>query len=203
MSGVRLVVGLGNPGSEYAGTRHNAGFALVEALADRWSGRWSLDRKFFAKTSGVSIGATRVVLVEPQTYMNESGRSVAPLARWHRVEPGHVLVVSDDADLPLGSIRMRPGGGAGGHRGLASIEQHLGTSAYPRLRLGIARPEQPERDIAGYVLGRFSSAEEEVFATGLLRACDQVECWLQEGVQVAMNRFNGSASGPAPKKGNQ
>lgn len=191
MSAVWLIVGLGNPGTEYRDTRHNAGFMLAERLAEAWGAGWRQERKFFALVAEANVGGRRVLLCKPQTYMNASGESVGPLVRFHRVDPARVLVVVDDADLPLGSVRLRPEGSPGGHHGLESVEQHLGTRGYPRLKLGIARPRQGVRDIAGHVLGRFGADELPVLEKVLERAARQTETWLADGIARAMNLYNG------------
>src|SRR5579864_3308661 len=161
MENMFLIVGLGNPGAEYAKTRHNAGFLLVAKLAERWKANWSLEKKFNARIARAERDAGRVVLCEPQTFMNASGESVGPVVGFYRVSLKQVMVVVDDADLPLGEIRMRPGGSSGGHHGLESIEQHLGTREFARLRIGIGR-KAGAREITDYVLGRFNSGELEL-----------------------------------------
>ncbi|MCW5558804.1 MAG: aminoacyl-tRNA hydrolase [Verrucomicrobiae bacterium] len=193
MNASGLIVGLGNPGPEYRETRHNAGFLLVERLAERWGGVWRRERKFFASLAECRFGERRWLLCQPQTYMNASGEAVGPLAAFYRVTPDHVLVLVDDADLPLGTLRLRPEGSAGGHHGLESVEQHLGTRGYPRLRLGIARPRQTRRDLVGHVLGRLADADRPAWELMLQRAALQVECWATAGISVAMNRHNGPA----------
>jgi PTH1 family peptidyl-tRNA hydrolase len=190
MEHARLIVGLGNPGVEYARTRHNAGFLVVELLAERWRAAWSTRRKFQARVARAERGAARVWLCQPQTFMNASGEAVAALVRFYQTTPECLVVVVDDADLPLGEIRLRPGGGSGGHYGLESLTRHLGTKNFARLRLGIGR-QTGAREITGHVLGRFSAAEAAVLDRVLRAAADQVECWLDAGVQQAMNDFNG------------
>ncbi|KAB2662380.1 MAG: aminoacyl-tRNA hydrolase [Verrucomicrobia bacterium] len=194
MSALSLIVGLGNPGSEYQDTRHNAGFMLADALAKSWGAGWRLERKFFAMVAEATVGGRRVLLCKPQTYMNASGEAVGPLVRFHRVEPDRVLVLVDDADLTLGVVRLRPEGSPGGHHGLESVEQHLGTRGYPRLKLGIARPMQGVRDITGHVLGRFAADEREVWQRVLERAGRQSETWLADGISRAMSLYNGSVA---------
>jgi PTH1 family peptidyl-tRNA hydrolase len=193
MENVYLLVGLGNPGSEYARTRHNAGFLVVDRLAGQWRAGWSYEKKFNARVARVDRDGTRVFLCQPQTYMNSSGETVAEMVAYYRVPLKGLLVVVDDADLPLGEIRLRPGGSSGGHHGLESIEQHLGTREYARQRIGIGR-ERGVREITGYVLGRFNSTEAEQLDKVLTVACDQAECWLDAGIQKAMNQFNGAAA---------
>jgi len=183
-----LVVGLGNPGDRYAHTRHNVGRDAVVALAARWD--VPLDRvRDNARCGQGRLGLLRVLLASPLTYMNESGRAVAPLARFYRLAPGQVLVVCDDLDLPLGVTRLRPGGGAGGHHGLDSLIATFGTDGFPRLRLGIGRPP-PGWDAADYVLSRFARAEAPTVAAAIARAGDVVEAALADGIEAAMNRYN-------------
>jgi PTH1 family peptidyl-tRNA hydrolase len=186
-----LIVGLGNPGKKYVGTRHNAGFMAVERLARQWQVTWSVSRTYRARLAQVRSVERSVVLCQPQTFMNLSGESVGRLARYHRVNAVNTLVVVDDADLPLGTVRLRPDGSSGGHHGLESVEAHLGTRAYPRLRLGIGRRAGDGREIADYVLSRFSADESGMFERVLARAADQVECWVTDGIRKAMDRYNG------------
>jgi PTH1 family peptidyl-tRNA hydrolase len=185
-----LIVGLGNPGAEYAKTRHNAGFLLVAKLAERWKAGWTLEKKFNARVARAEQNAGRVLLCEPQTFMNSSGETVGPLVGFYRVPLKQLLVVVDDADLPFGEIRLRPGGSSGGHHGLESIEQHLATREFARLRIGIGRNDNA-RQIRDYVLGRFSAAETELAEKVLAAAADQAEVWLKAGIQKAMSQFNG------------
>src|SRR4051812_5006882 len=196
MENLYLIVGLGNPGSDYAKTRHNAGFLLVERLAERWSANWNFEKKFNARVAKGRPGSRQVFLCEPQTFMNSSGEAVAAAVTFYQVPVTQVLVVVDDADLPMGEIRMRPSGSSGGHHGLESIEQHLGTRDYARLRIGIGR-ESGERRITGYVLGRFNSTEAALMDKVLMVASDQAECWLNAGIQKAMSQFNGAVNGLA------
>lgn len=196
MDSLRIIVGLGNPGRDYAATRHNAGFLAVELLAARVGASWQGERKFVcevARWSGGKLGD--VLLCKPQTFMNASGVAVGALAKFYRAQPEACLVVVDDADLPLGELRMRPHGGMGGHHGLESIEQHLGTNKFPRLRIGIGRQDE-RREITGHVLGKFGAAEAATLDEVLKRAADQMECWIAEGIGRAMNKFNGTVAGP-------
>jgi len=196
MEHLHLIVGLGNPGAEYAKTRHNAGFLVVARLAEQWRAGWTYEKKFNARVARASADGRNAILCQPQTYMNASGEAVGAVAAFYRVSAARVLVVVDDADLPLGELRMRPKGSSGGHHGLESIEQHLGTRDYARLRVGIGR-ETGARQIAGYVLGRFSAAEAALMAEVVAAASRQVECWLTDGIQKAMNQFNGAVGGSA------
>ena len=190
-----LIVGLGNPGAEYARTRHNAGFLVLERLAERWGARWTYEKKFNARVARADRDDRTVLLCQPQTYMNSSGEAVAALVKFYRAPVSRLVVVMDDADLPLGGIRLRPDGSSGGHHGLESIERHLGTREYARLRVGIGR-QSGQRQITGYVLGRFSSTEAALMDRVLAVASDQVECWLKAGIQKAMSQFNGAVSDP-------
>jgi len=189
------IVGLGNPGAEYARTRHNAGFSAVEFLAARWQFEWNYEKKFNARLARGEHGGNRVVLSEPQTYMNSSGEAVGALVKFYQVPLARLLVVVDDADLPVGELRLRPGGSAGGHHGLESIEARLGTREYARLRIGIGR-RNGQREITSHVLGRFNAAEAALMDKVINVASDQMECWLDAGIQKAMSQFNGVVAGP-------
>jgi PTH1 family peptidyl-tRNA hydrolase len=199
MSDWRLVVGLGNPGGEYARTRHNAGFMLADRLAVRWRAGWRQEARFQAHLAEGAEAGVRCLLCKPQTYMNASGTAVAAVAAYYRIEPGSVLVLVDDADLPLGGLRLRAEGGNAGHHGLESIESHLGSRAYARLRLGIGRRPEAGRQITGHVLGRFGDDETETLGRVLDRAVEQTCCWLAEGPLAAMNKFNGVVDDPTKK----
>jgi len=186
-----LIVGLGNPGADYAKTRHNAGFMLADLLAKRWRADWSAGKKFQSRVAKAERDGRRVVLCEPHTFMNASGEAVGAMVKFYRLPLKNLVVAMDDADLPLGEIRLRPGGSSGGHHGLESIEQHLGSREYARLRIGIGRKDGV-REITGHVLGRLSVAEMKVMESVLTRAADQIECWLAHGLQKAMSQFNGT-----------
>ena len=196
MENVYLIVGLGNPGADYARTRHNAGFMVVDRLAGRWQASWAYEKKFNARLASGQRHGRRTLLCEPQTYMNSSGETVGAVLSFYRVPVTGLLVVVDDANLPLGELRLRPSGSSGGHHGLESIEQHLGTREYARLRVGIGR-QSGAREITGYVLGRFSSTEAVLVDRVLSVASDQAETWLGAGIQKAMSQFNGVISDPA------
>ena len=190
MENLYLIVGLGNPGSEYARTRHNAGFLVLERLSERWRTSWTYEKKFNARLARAERGDRRVWLCQPQTFMNSSGEAVAAVKDFFRVALTRLLVVVDDADLPLGHLRLRPGGSSGGHHGLESIEQHLGSRDYARLRVGIGR-QDGAREITRHVLGRFGSTEAALADKVLTVAADQAETWLAAGLQKAMSQFNG------------
>ena len=188
-----LIVGLGNPGAQYARTRHNAGWLVVDELARRH------DIHLVKKNADTKLGLGRsgehsIGLVKPQTFMNDSGRSVAALKHFYRLELNQIMVISDDLNLPLGRLRLRGGGSDGGHNGLKSIAQSLGSRDYARLRFGVGEPPQEERarsGTAGFVLRPFGADEWPVVEEIVERAADAVEAWLENGLQNAMGRFNG------------
>jgi peptidyl-tRNA hydrolase, PTH1 family len=182
-----LVVGLGNPGREYAANRHNVGWMVLDELARRHGASWK--GKFSGKLAELRVDGHRVALLKPETYMNESGRSVAEAARFYKVEPDAILVVHDEGDLDLGRLQARLGGGLAGHNGLRSIAQHLKTPEFMRLRLGVGRPGRGDpRPLADYVLSDFESQDD---AEGLVaRAADAVEALDAEGLDRTQARFN-------------
>ena len=182
-----LVAGLGNPGREYAETRHNVGFMVADELARRHGGSWR--GKFSGELSEVRADGIRLALLKPQTYMNESGRSVGAAARFFKVEPEALIVVHDDVDLASGRVQVRLGGGLAGHNGLRSVAQQLGTSEFGRVRIGVGRPERgDQRPVADFVLSPFPP---EVDVEALVaRAADAVESVAREGLDEAQNRFN-------------
>ena len=196
MENVFLIVGLGNPGGEYADTRHNAGFRAAETLAERWRVGWSLEKKFQARVARADLGERRVVLCEPQTYMNLSGEAVRAVLGFYRVPVARLLVLVDDADLPFGEIRLRGRGSSGGHHGLDSVAEHVGTTDYARLKIGIGQRRDGPRQITGFVLSPFAGEEKKTLGKILARVADQAECWMAEGVERAMNKFNGVAVPP-------
>lgn len=191
MENLRLIVGLGNPGRKYARTRHNAGFMVADRLAALWKAGWTRENKFGASIAKIDRGEQRLILCKPETFMNASGEAVGAVAAFYKAPMESVLVVVDDADLPLGEVRLRPRGSSGGHHGLESIEEHLATRKFARLRVGIGRGQTTERAITGHVLAEFNRAESELMDKVLERVCGQIECWAQEGILPAMNRFNG------------
>jgi PTH1 family peptidyl-tRNA hydrolase len=185
---MKLIVGLGNPGREYADTRHNLGYAVLDRLAERWTIEPSNRRKFSGRLGEGRVADQRVALLWPTTYMNRSGRSVQSACAFYKVEPPHVLVVLDDLDLPVGKLRMRRGGSAGGHKGLTDVLLRLGDTDVPRLRLGIGKVDSSVT--VDHVLSRFADDELTLVRRAIDRAADGVECWLREGVEAAMNEFN-------------
>ncbi len=195
---VWLVVGLGNPGRRYEGTRHNAGFMAVERLQRRLPEGTSRAR-FQAHIVETRDGDSRVVLAQPQTFMNESGIAVAQLVRWYKVPLDRLLVVYDDLDLPLGTIRLRADGSDGGHNGIASIIRSLKTNTFPRLRIGISRPASGPT--VPYVLSRFNATERRELEDILDRTSDAILVWIREGLVSAMNQFNQKATVETKPKG--
>lgn len=185
---MKLVVGLGNPGKEYLRSRHNVGFLVIDLLAKRTGIR--LRRRKSASMGESSIGQEPVLLAKPMTFMNRSGDAVGPIFGRLRLLPTDLLVVYDDLDLPFGKLRLRPRGSSGGHNGMKSIIASLETEDFPRLRIGIGRPENEGKDAVHYVLGPFRKAESEALDEVIARAADAVESFVTAGIEVAMNRFN-------------
>ena len=188
----KLVVGLGNPGKEYAATRHNIGFAVLDRLAEELNCSFRRKWRFSAEVAEAAAGvAGKVVLAKPRTYMNRSGVAVGALLNWRKLAPAEMLVVVDDADLPLGQIRLRLSGGSGGHNGLRSIIEALGgEERFARLRVGIGRTTPLGADITGHVLGKFAAQERELAEETVGIAVEAIECCLREGLTEAMNQFN-------------
>ncbi len=186
---MKLVVGLGNPGSEYRETRHNVGFLVIDELTNRWrvSDEWR--EKFEALQIKTTMGDEPVIVAKPLTFMNLSGQAIAGLAGFYKIDPPDVFVVTDDVALPLGRLRARREGGAGGHNGLKSVIQHLGTQAFPRMRVGVGRGDG-RRDLADHVLGRFEADERDIVSAAVLRAADATETFLRDGIERAMSLFN-------------
>jgi len=184
---VKLIVGLGNPGRQYSGTRHNVGFDVVDVLAWR-SGISMTVEKFHGWFGKGEIHGEPVVLLKPTTFVNRSGRAVSAAGRFYKLESGDLMVVSDDTALPPGRVRIRKGGSAGGHNGLQDIIDFLGTSDWSRLRVGTG---EPFGDPSTYVLSRFADDEIEVMDRARRWAADALECWIERGVDTAMNRYNG------------
>ncbi|MCS6770555.1 MAG: aminoacyl-tRNA hydrolase [Kiritimatiellae bacterium] len=185
---MKLIVGLGNPGREYEGTRHNVGFDVVDELARRLGLSFRKSWRFTGELAEGMLEGCALLLFKPSTFMNRSGEAVAPLVRKKGIAPADLIVAVDDVDLPLGRLRLRKSGGAGGHNGLKSLIAHLGTEAFPRVRIGIGR--DAERDTVEHVLGRFGSTERPVIEEAIRRAADAIAVALREGWDQAMNRFN-------------
>jgi PTH1 family peptidyl-tRNA hydrolase len=188
---MKVVVGLGNPGRQYAGTRHNVGFAVVDALA-AGSGGGPFRGRFQSQVADLADGGVNLLLVKPETFMNLSGQSVRQIVDFYKVPAADLLVLCDDFALPLGKLRMRVKGTHGGHNGLRNIQEHLGTTEYARLRIGVGGPKG---DAIDHVLGRFRPGERPVVDDAVLAAAQAVIVWAHQGAEACMNRFN-----PDPKQ---
>ena len=189
-SGVEwLVAGLGNPGEKYARTRHNMGFLTMDLLAEEK--KIKIDRiKFKAVTAQAELGGARCLLMKPQTFMNLSGEAIGEAARFYKIPADHVLVIYDDVSLPIGKIRIRPSGSAGGHNGIKSIIAHLGTDQFPRIKIGVGAPQEKDGMI-DWVIGEPSQAEKKVLLDSFRRAVQAAECIISDGCTRAQNQFNG------------
>ncbi len=188
---MKLIVGLGNPGRKYQGTRHNVGFLVLDALASRHAdGKRKSD--FQAELVGANLGGDKALLLWPQTFMNLSGASVLAARDFYKLSDADVMIVCDDFNLPLGKLRLRKGGSAGGQKGLENIVLRLGTQEVPRLRIGIGSPPSG-RDPADFVLSKFKADEQTEIEIAIACAADAVEVWAREGIEVCMNRFNSGA----------
>jgi PTH1 family peptidyl-tRNA hydrolase len=185
---VKIIAGLGNPGSEYSATRHNVGFLAVEELAKRW-GIDSWRNRHEAVCVEYRGGIEPVLLVKPQTYMNLSGVAVGELVRWYKLKAEDVIAIYDDLDLPVGKLRLRPQGGSGGHKGIESLLVHLGTDNFSRIRVGIGRPPSGW-ETANYVLGRFTPEETPLVTETIGKAADAAESILKHGITKAMNLYS-------------
>jgi len=190
-----LIVGLGNPGREYRDTRHNVGFMTIDHFCEKQGARLG-KVKFQAIIGETRVGAAKVILAKPQTFMNLSGNAVASIVRFYKIPLEQLLVVHDDLDLPFGTVRLRPGGGAGGQKGLASTINRLGTQQFPRMRIGIGRPPG-QMDAAAYVLQKFGGADQEELDFILRRAGEAIEVFVRDGLDAAMNQFNGTGGNGA------
>jgi PTH1 family peptidyl-tRNA hydrolase len=194
-SPIRLVVGLGNPGPEYNGTRHNVGFAVVDRLAKEWALTWQHTKSWHA----LWAKGEKAILVKPTSYMNRSGEPLQAVANFYKIAPAEILVVLDDMALELGRLRLRPDGGTGGHNGLESIIVQLGTEEIPRLRVGIGAA--PREGAVDYVLGRFFEEERPFVEKSIARAADAVKCSIDNGLLSAMNLFNKNPEPDRPESG--
>ena len=184
-----LIVGLGNPEKKYDGTRHNVGFETLDHLAECWNIQ-PVKAKFQGLWGQGTVDGRKVVLLKPLTYMNLSGESVGEAARFYKVPADHVLVISDDVSLPVGKLRIRKSGSAGGHNGLKNIIQHLGTDAFPRIKVGVGMPEHPDHEMIDWVIGKPQGEEAKTLRAALDRAAEAALCIVDEGADKAMNRFN-------------
>ncbi|MEO0458509.1 MAG: aminoacyl-tRNA hydrolase [Cyanobacteria bacterium P01_A01_bin.114] len=192
----QLLVGLGNPGSKYDRTRHNVGFEIIDTFAKGWQIPISAHKRFQGSAGeGRTAKGERLILLKPMTYMNNSGRAVRAVVDWYKLSPTSVLVIYDDMDLPVGKLRLRQSGSAGGHNGMKSIISHLGTQDFPRLRVGIgsANKSQGDRDggVVSHVLGKFAPQDRKVMDAVVLTAVDALDFSLRKGVEASMNLYNG------------
>lgn len=185
-----LLVGLGNPGDKYENTRHNAGYMVVDEIGNRKN--LPIQKlKYKALTNTTELGGQKVLVMKPVTYMNLSGEAVRQAADFYKIPAERILVISDDTALAIGKLRIRKGGSAGGHNGLKSIIQQLGTDQFPRLRVGVGEKPHPDYDLADWVLGHFTGQDKKDMDASVSRAADAVECLLSQGLDRAMNRYNG------------
>jgi PTH1 family peptidyl-tRNA hydrolase len=196
MDDIRLVVGLGNPGRKYAETRHNVAWRVVDKLAADAGAAWQWAAKFDAEIAEARMAGRKIVLAKPQTFMNLSGRACVALLHWHKFASEQMVVVTDDADLDVGRLRLRLKGSSGGHRGLKSIAELSGTEQFPRVRVGIGRPVRrsegaPENALVDFVLSRFRKEEQAAVDEAVARAAAAVACAIERGMEAAMNEFNG------------
>lgn len=196
----QLIVGLGNPGAKYDRTRHNIGFDVVDALARTWQISFSENRKFQGFVGeGVGPKSTKIRLLKPTTFMNNSGQSIRAVLDWYKLPPESVLLIYDEMDLPVGRLRLRLSGSAGGHNGMKSAIAHLGTQTFPRLRVGIgsAKAQHPDKDTVSHVLGHFSPREAPIIQDSIQLAVDTVEFSLKQGIEKAMSLYNSRDVAPA------
>jgi peptidyl-tRNA hydrolase, PTH1 family len=185
---MKVVVGLGNPGKRYAGTRHNVGYAVIDILGESaHAGRFQ--NRFQAHVAELQEGSDKVLLVKPETFMNQSGQCVRQIVDFYQIAAEDLLVVCDDVNLPLGKLRVRAKGSAGGHNGLRDIQLHLGTTQYPRFRIGVGLPEGS--DLIDHVLGRFRSSEQAIMDAAVTTAAQAVIVWVERGTEACMNQYNG------------
>lgn len=186
----QLLIGLGNPELKYLDTRHNIGFMIVDACAQEWGLSWQEEKRFQGWIAeGIAKGGKKVRLLKPTTYMNRSGQSVRAVYDWYKIPLHSLLVVYDDLDLPLGSLRLRKSGSAGGHNGMKSIISHLGTQDFSRLRIGIGKSNQPGETVS-HVLGKFTPDEKPVIETVIKQGVKAIELAMQDGIEKAMNQYN-------------
>ena len=185
-----LVVGLGNPGRDYVGTRHNIGFEAADAICAKYDIKLNKE-KFRAVFGEGYIGGDKVIVTKPQTFMNLSGESVREIRDWYKIEDENIIVIYDDISLPIGKLRIREKGSAGGHNGIKNIIYQIGTDIFPRIKIGIGAPEHSDYDIKDYVLGRFSDEEVKILIQSVIRAAEAVEELIVRGSKSAMNKFNG------------
>lgn len=186
-----LIAGLGNPGREYVGTRHNVGFEVADAVCAKYDIKLNKE-KFRAIFGNGFIGGEKVIIAKPQTYMNLSGESIREIADWYGIEDDRIIIVYDDISLPVGTLRIREKGSAGGHNGIKNIIYQLRTDVFPRIKIGMGAPEHSDFDLKDYVLGHFSKEEAEILTKVAIRAVYAIEEIIKEGAKSAMNKYNGA-----------
>ena len=184
-----IIVGLGNPGKKYENTRHNVGFTTVDLLADRLNTN-VIKKKFDALIGEGSLAGEKIVIIKPQTYMNLSGESIIQALKWYKINLSNLLIIYDDVDLEVGTIRIRARGSAGTHNGMRSIVDFINSEDFPRIRVGIGMPPNPDYELANYVLSRFSQSEDEDIKTAIGNAADATYLIIQKGISCAMNKYN-------------
>jgi len=188
-----IIVGLGNPGRDYVGTRHNVGFEVIDVIANKYD--INLNKEKFRAVYGEGrIAGEKVMLVKPQTFMNLSGESVREIMDWYKVDPEQLIVIYDDISLEVGTLRIRPKGSAGGHNGMKNIIYQLNTDMFPRVKVGIGAPKHEEHALVDYVLGKFSKEEVDILVKTAVKAADAVEVMIKDTVELAMSRFNGKTN---------
>ena len=185
-----IIAGLGNPGREYVNTRHNTGFEAIDTIASKYNIKLNKE-KFKAVYGEGFIAGEKVLLLKPQTYMNLSGESLRDFVNWYKVDTENIIIIYDDISLPVGKIRIRPKGSAGGHNGIKSIIFQLGTDVFPRIKIGVGAPQNIDYDLADYVLGKFSKDEIEILIKTVIRTTEAVETIIKHGTEKAMSGFNG------------
>lgn len=186
---MKLIVGLGNIGKEYAGTRHNIGFMVADKIAERYALTFNKEIRD-ANWTEFRLGAEKIILIKPTTYMNESGKAVGAYARFYNIEPKDIAIVQDDMDLPVGTIRIRKKGSSGGHNGIKSIQSHLGTDEFPRFKIGIGHPKHEQQVVIDHVLHRFQGDDKVSIDQAVTSMAEAVETWLTEDIEKVMNKFN-------------
>lgn len=185
-----VIAGLGNPGRDYVGTRHNVGFEVIDVIANKFD--INLNKEKFRAVFGEGrIGGEKVMLVKPQTFMNLSGESIREIMDWYKISPEELIVIYDDISLDVGTIRIRPKGSAGGHNGIKNIIYQLNTDVFPRIKIGIGKPSHEDYELVDYVLGKFSKEETDILIKTAIRATEAVEVMISDSVELAMSKFNG------------
>ena len=197
---MNVIAGLGNPGAGYANTPHSIGFEVADAVASSVGAAWKTSPAYKGDLASGRIGERKVLLVKPMTFMNLSGDSVAPVVKYHNSTPAELIVVSDDIDLPVGRIRIRMGGSSGGHNGLKGVIERLGTQDFIRVRIGVGRDPADRSEVISHVLGKFDPRTRGVMDEVVAAAREAVECLVSNGLETAMNRFNGWTAGAGKEK---